>query len=107
RWLPHAAPTNRRNGASPSISWRCAQMRPPIWRPLSQPVVIAAPGCSMPNSPRISWATILLLNGTHEETGKRIIAGHVKIERDVFLDSLRDAFARGWRRYPRDPGPAG
>ena len=34
------------------------------------------------------WRPILLLNATHEETGKRIIAGHVKIERDVFVDSL-------------------
>lgn len=34
------------------------------------------------------WRPILLLNATHEETGKRIIAGHVLIERDVFIDSL-------------------
>jgi hypothetical protein len=30
---------------------------------------------------------ILLLNATHEETGKRIITGHVLIERNVFIDS--------------------
>ncbi len=34
------------------------------------------------------WRPILLLNATHEETGKRIITGHVLIERDVFIDSL-------------------
>jgi len=34
------------------------------------------------------WRPILLLNATHEETGKRIITGHVKIERNVFIDSL-------------------
>jgi hypothetical protein len=34
------------------------------------------------------WRPALLLNATHEETGKRIITGHVLIERDVFLDSL-------------------
>ena len=31
---------------------------------------------------------ILLLNATHEETGNRIITGHVRIERNVFVDSL-------------------
>jgi hypothetical protein len=34
------------------------------------------------------WRPVLLLNATHEETGKRIITGHVLIERDVFIDSL-------------------
>ena len=34
------------------------------------------------------WRPILLLNVTHEETGKQIITGHVLIERDVFIDSL-------------------
>jgi hypothetical protein len=34
------------------------------------------------------WRPILLLNGTHEETGNRVIAGHVRIVRNVFLDSL-------------------
>ena len=34
------------------------------------------------------WRPILLLNATHEETGKRIITSHVKVERNVFIDSL-------------------
>ena len=34
-----------------------------------------------------SWRPALLLNATHEETGRRIITSHVKIERDIFLDS--------------------
>ncbi len=34
------------------------------------------------------WRPILLLNATHEQTGKRIITGHVLIERNVFIDSL-------------------
>jgi hypothetical protein len=34
------------------------------------------------------WRPILLLNATHEETGNRIITGHVLIERNVFVDSL-------------------
>ncbi|MGO7283340.1 hypothetical protein ACCT25_13280, partial [Rhizobium ruizarguesonis] len=34
------------------------------------------------------WRPILLLNATHEETGKRIITGHVLIERNVFIDSI-------------------
>ena len=31
---------------------------------------------------------MLLLNATHEETGNRIITSHVRIERNVFVDSL-------------------
>jgi hypothetical protein len=34
-----------------------------------------------------SWRPALLLNATHQETGRRIITSHLKIERDVFLDS--------------------
>jgi hypothetical protein len=37
---------------------------------------------------RAPWRPILLLNATHEETGRRIITGHVLIERNVFIDSL-------------------
>lgn len=39
------------------------------------------------NPPRSTWRPILLLNATHEETGKRIIASQVQIERDVFVDA--------------------
>ena len=38
--------------------------------------------------PAPPWRPILLLNATHEETGNRIITGHVRIERNVFVDSL-------------------
>ncbi len=41
-----------------------------------------------PKQPAQNWRPILLLNATHEETGERIITAPVKIERDVFLDSL-------------------
>jgi hypothetical protein len=34
------------------------------------------------------WRPMLLLNATHEQTGKRIITSHVLIERNVFLDSF-------------------
>src|SRR5262249_14245469 len=34
-----------------------------------------------------SWRPALLFNATHQETGRRIITSHIKIERDVFLDS--------------------
>ena len=34
------------------------------------------------------WRPILLLNGTHQETGKRLIASNVKVEADVFLDAF-------------------
>jgi hypothetical protein len=34
------------------------------------------------------WRPSLLLNATHQETGRRIIASNIKIERDVFLDSF-------------------
>jgi hypothetical protein len=33
------------------------------------------------------WRPALLLNATHLETGRRIITSHLKIERDVFVDS--------------------
>ena len=33
------------------------------------------------------WRPALLLNGTHQETGKRIITSHIKITRDVFFDA--------------------
>lgn len=35
-----------------------------------------------------SWNPILLLNGTHQETGKRFIAANVRIEPPAFLDSF-------------------
>jgi hypothetical protein len=41
------------------------------------------------------WRPILLLNATHEETGRRIITGHVRIERNVFLDSLDALYVLG------------
>lgn len=34
------------------------------------------------------WRPALLLNATHQETGRRIIASNIKIERHVFLDSF-------------------
>jgi hypothetical protein len=34
-----------------------------------------------------SWRPALLLNATHQETGRRIITSHIKVERDAFLDS--------------------
>ncbi len=34
------------------------------------------------------WRPLLLLNATHQETGRRVIAGHAKITRDAFLDSF-------------------
>ena len=37
------------------------------------------------------WRPALLLNATHQETGRRIIASNLKIEKDTFLDSF-DAF---------------
>ena len=33
------------------------------------------------------WRPALLLNATHQETGRRIITSHLKIEPDVFVDS--------------------
>jgi hypothetical protein len=34
-----------------------------------------------------SWRPALLLNATHQETGRRLITSHIKIERDIFIDS--------------------
>jgi hypothetical protein len=33
------------------------------------------------------WRPILLLNATHEDTGNRLITGHVLIERNVFINT--------------------
>ncbi|WP_407175473.1 hypothetical protein [Bradyrhizobium sp. STM 3562] len=35
-----------------------------------------------------NWTPSLLLNATHQETGRRIIGSNLKVERDVFLDSF-------------------
>jgi len=35
-----------------------------------------------------TWRPALLLNATHQETGRRIIASNIKIERQIFLDSF-------------------
>jgi hypothetical protein len=34
------------------------------------------------------WRPLLFLNATHQETGRRVIAGHARIDRDPFLDSF-------------------
>jgi hypothetical protein len=39
-------------------------------------------------SSQAPWRPILLLNATHEESGKRIITSHVLVERNVFIDAL-------------------
>lgn len=41
----------------------------------------------LPGSQR-PWRPILLFNGTHQETGKRLIASNIKILPDVFLDAF-------------------
>jgi hypothetical protein len=35
----------------------------------------------------VPWRPALLLNATHQETGRRIVTSHLKIEPDVFVDS--------------------
>jgi hypothetical protein len=35
-----------------------------------------------------NWRPALLLNATHQETGRRVIASNLKIEKDTFLDSF-------------------
>jgi heme exporter protein D len=40
------------------------------------------------DSAQASWRPMLLLNATHEESGKRIITSHVLVERNVFVDAL-------------------
>jgi hypothetical protein len=39
-----------------------------------------------------SWRPALFLNATHQDTGRRVITGHLKVERHIFLDSF-DAHA--------------
>ncbi|RBP17514.1 hypothetical protein DFR50_1025 [Roseiarcus fermentans] len=57
---------------------------------LARPFLSFSPYALRPaaNEPERSWRPILLLNATHEESGNRIITGHVLIERNVFIDSL-------------------
>jgi hypothetical protein len=51
--------------------------------------LLAHEGAATPNGGSAPpWRPILLLNATHEETGNRIITGHVLVERNVFVDSL-------------------
>ena len=38
-------------------------------------------------SARDEWRPILLLNATHQKTGRRIIQGHVLVNKDVFADA--------------------
>lgn len=40
-----------------------------------------------PAAVNLAWIPILLLNGTHQETGKRVITSHVKIRQAVFTDA--------------------
>jgi hypothetical protein len=35
-----------------------------------------------------AWRPALLLNATHQDTGRRVITSHLKVERHVFLDSF-------------------
>jgi hypothetical protein len=43
-----------------------------------------------PNTSDLSenWRPALLLNATHQETGRRVIASNLKVEKDTFLDSF-------------------
>ena len=50
--------------------------------------LVSYTGAISNGGPAPPWRPILLLNATHEETGNRIITGHVLIERNVFVDSL-------------------
>lgn len=57
-------------------------------RPFLSFLRLAKPETSPDDQQASPWRPILLLNATHEETGNRIITGHVLIERNVFVDSL-------------------
>jgi hypothetical protein len=58
---------------------------------LSHKFLNFSPPCKFVETPSIddckTWRPLLLLNATHQETGRRIITSHVKIERDSFFDS--------------------
>lgn len=48
-------------------------------------------GTFLANGPPLdgtAWRPLLMLNGTHQETGKRIITSHVTVTRDVFFDAF-------------------
>jgi hypothetical protein len=57
-------------------------------RPFLSFVSLQNPGDAPDKEHEPPWYPILLLSATHEETGNRIITGHVLIERNVFIDSL-------------------
>ncbi len=54
---------------------------------LSHKFLNFSPACNVPARDCVTWRPLLLLNATHQETGRRIITSHVKVERDVFYDS--------------------
>ena len=54
---------------------------------LSHKFLNFSPACNFPAGECVTWRPLLLLNATHQETGRRVITSHVKVERDVFYDS--------------------
>jgi hypothetical protein len=38
--------------------------------------------------PDVGWRPALVLNATHQDTGRRVITSHLQVERHVFLDSF-------------------
>jgi Patatin-like phospholipase len=54
---------------------------------LSHKFLNFSPACNVPAKDCVTWRPLLLLNATHQETGRRVITSHVKVERDVFYDS--------------------
>ncbi|WP_167768346.1 hypothetical protein [Bradyrhizobium sp. MOS001] len=53
---------------------------------LSQPFNSFFPQIAPGQSP-LKWRPALLLNATHQETGRRVITSHLTIDRDTFVDS--------------------
>lgn len=77
-WQAHCARTRDRLACVPSNldSTSFFALRRSTQREFQRPA---------PNN--LAWIPILLLNGTHQETGKRVITSHVKIRQDVFTDA--------------------
>ena len=49
---------------------------------------LAAPFLQLRDSAGGAWRPLLLLNATHQESGRRLIASHVTIDQEIFLDAF-------------------
>lgn len=66
--------------------WRESCARRAYGEECSAPDALSADFMDLQKGP--AWRPTLLLNGTHLETGKRIVTSHIAVTSDIFLDTL-------------------